>query len=167
MAINIDNVVLKTDFFVRPTDRQQCLESSSCHPFHCKKGIPYSQALRLSRICSDNFSFDRSSNDLKIWLIERGYNEKMIKKELFQARSNPREELLEKEPREKKQQSLTLNITYYPVFQCVKKMLKNLHILLTPDNRHKLIFDEFPAVCVKYDKSWKDCLVHSSIKFVT
>ena len=55
VAVDIENFVLKTDVFVRPTDRQQCLESSSCHSFHCKKGIPYSQVLRLSRMCSDNF----------------------------------------------------------------------------------------------------------------
>ena len=73
---------------------------------------------------------------MKIWLIERGCNEKMIKKEVLRSRSYPREELLEKAPRENKQQNLTLNITYYPLFQGVKKILKNLHILLTTDNRH-------------------------------
>ena len=34
-----------------------------CLPYHCKKGIPYSQALRLSRICSDNQTFDKGCND--------------------------------------------------------------------------------------------------------
>ena len=39
--------VMETDLFVKPTDSHQYLQSSSCHPFHCQKGIPYSQALRL------------------------------------------------------------------------------------------------------------------------
>ena len=42
--------VIETDLFVKPTDSHQYFQSSSCHPFHCKKGIPYSQALRLNCI---------------------------------------------------------------------------------------------------------------------
>ena len=34
---------LKTDLFVKPTDTHQFLDPTSCHPYHCKKGIPYSQ----------------------------------------------------------------------------------------------------------------------------
>ena len=59
---------LKTDLFVKPTDMHQFLDPASCHPYHCKKRIPYSQALRLSRICSDNEIFDRHCNDLEKWL---------------------------------------------------------------------------------------------------
>ena len=49
------------------TDSHQYLHSCSCHPYHCKKGIPYSQALRLKRICSDPSSFDTRCNDLEKW----------------------------------------------------------------------------------------------------
>ena len=49
--------VVETDLHVKPTDSHQYLQSCSCHPFHCKKGIPYSQALRLDRICSETNYF--------------------------------------------------------------------------------------------------------------
>ena len=62
---------LMTDLLVKPTDTHQFLDPSSSHPYHCKKGIPYSQALRLNRICSDNESFDKLCNDLEGWLMER------------------------------------------------------------------------------------------------
>ena len=52
-----------TDLFVKLTDTQQLLDPSSSHPYHCEKGIPCSQALRLNRICSDNESFDKRCND--------------------------------------------------------------------------------------------------------
>ena len=32
---------LKTDLFVKPTDKHQFLDPTSCHPYHCKNGIPY------------------------------------------------------------------------------------------------------------------------------
>ena len=68
----------KTDLFVKPTDTHQFLDPTSLHPYHCKRGIPYSQALRLNWICSDNVNFDKRCNDLEKWLIGRSYNKKMI-----------------------------------------------------------------------------------------
>ena len=49
---------LMTDLFVKPPDTHQFLDPTSCHLYHCKNGIPYSQALRINRICSDNETFD-------------------------------------------------------------------------------------------------------------
>ena len=60
----------------KPTYPHQFLDPSSCHLYHCKKGIPYSQALKLSRICSDNEIFDKRCTDLEGLLMERGYNGK-------------------------------------------------------------------------------------------
>ena len=85
----------------------QFLDPNSCHPYHCKKGIPYSQALRLNRICLDNETFDRCCNDLEKWLMERGYTQKMIRKKILSAQEYSRNDLLEKE-----KQKLTFNITY-------------------------------------------------------
>ena len=65
-----------TDLFVKPTNTLQFLDQSSSHPYHCKKGIPYNQALRLNRTCSDNESFDKCCNDLDRWLMERDMTRK-------------------------------------------------------------------------------------------
>ena len=78
-----------TDLLVKPTDTHQFLDLSSSHPYHCKKGIPYRQALRLNRICSDKESFDKSCNDLAGWLMERVYNEKMIRKQILRPENMP------------------------------------------------------------------------------
>ena len=52
--VNFLNVKVKwkdgkiiTNLHVKPTDTHQYLLSSSCYPYHCKKTIPYTQALRL------------------------------------------------------------------------------------------------------------------------
>ena len=58
------NRQLKTDLHIKPTDTQ-FLDSTSCHPYHCKKSLPYSQALRYNRICSDNKKFDKLWYDLE------------------------------------------------------------------------------------------------------
>ena len=62
-SIKLIDGELKTDLFVKPTDTHQLLDPTSCHPYHRKKEIPYSQAVRLNRICSVNETFDRRFND--------------------------------------------------------------------------------------------------------
>ena len=64
VEVTLNNGVLSTDLFVKPTDTHQLLGPASCHPYHCKKGIHYSQTLRLNRICSDNNNFDKGCNEL-------------------------------------------------------------------------------------------------------
>ena len=56
---------LITDLYVKQTDSHQYLDPSSCHPYHCTKSIPYSQALRINRIYSENVSFDLQCNKLE------------------------------------------------------------------------------------------------------
>ena len=100
---------ITTDLYVKPTDSHQYLHSSSCHPYHCKKGIPYSQALRLNRICSDPNSFDIRCNDLEKWLIERGYSEREVRKQILRARGFSRDSLLDRENTREEQNKITFN----------------------------------------------------------
>ena len=73
---------LKTDLLVKPTDAHQFLDPTSSYPYLCKKGIPYSQALRL----------------------ERRYNEKMIRSQILRAREYLRNDLLEERERERERE---------------------------------------------------------------
>ena len=67
---------LVTDLYIKPTDTHQYLHASSFHVYHSKKSIPYSQALRLNRICSENLFYDKRCNELEVWLREWGYSDK-------------------------------------------------------------------------------------------
>ena len=71
---------LVTDLYVKPTDTHQYLHASSCHFSHCKKSMPFSQALRLNRICSENVFFD---NGLEVWVKERGYSGKLVRGQIL------------------------------------------------------------------------------------
>ena len=55
------------------------------------KAIPYSQALRLNRICSDNETFDKRCNQLEEWLLDRGYSSKLVRNQVLKARKFSRE----------------------------------------------------------------------------
>ena len=121
VTVSLIEGVIETDLYVKPTYIHQYLQSSSCHPFHCKKGIPFSQALRLNRICS--VTFDKRCNDLERFLLERGYSSKLVRKEILRARKIPRNELLDKKKSQGNDSKLTFNVTYCPVFRYLKSHL--------------------------------------------
>ena len=90
---------LVTDLFTKPTDTHQLLHRTSCHPSHTKKGIPYSQALRIRRICSEETFFDKKVGDLKTWLLARGYKENEVDSQVARVRLKNRVALLDTNPR--------------------------------------------------------------------
>jgi hypothetical protein len=60
-----DNGIMSTDIYSKPTDTHQYLSPQSCHPNHCTKSIPYSQALRIKRIC-----FNEQTTKINAWGTE-------------------------------------------------------------------------------------------------
>ena len=66
---------------------------------------------------------------------------------------------MDRENTREEQNGITLNVTYYPVFQNVKKILADLHLLLIPDVAHKAVFTNVPRICFKNDGSLKYQLV--------
>ena len=87
---------LLAEVFVKSIDTHQYLLATSCHVYHSKKSIPYSQALRFNRICSENQFFDKTFNDLEVWIKNRGYNEKLVRQQILKARKYRRTELLQR-----------------------------------------------------------------------
>ena len=74
------------------------------------------------------------------WLIERGYSEREVRKQILRARGFSRDSLLDRENVREKQNKITFNPTYYPV-------------LLTPDVAHKAVFTNVPIIGFKNDRS--------------
>ena len=95
--------------------------------------------------------------------MERGYNEKMIRKQILRAQEHSRKAFLEREKAETSEPRLTFNITYYPVFQNIRNILQELHLLLVPDKDHKKVFPDVPVVGFCNGKSHKDYLVIAAL----
>ena len=76
-----------TDLYRKKTDRNQYLLTSSCHPAHTTKNIPFSLALRIVRICSLPEDREKRFEELKCLLLAREYKNKMRSfKSLFNLR---------------------------------------------------------------------------------
>ena len=58
IKLSINDNGLSTSVHYKPTDSHNYLLHSSSHPQHVKNAIPFSQFLRLRRLCSDNTDFN-------------------------------------------------------------------------------------------------------------
>ena len=55
------------------------------------------------------------------------------------------------------------NITYYPTFSKLKNILFKIHLLLTPDRKHRKVFENVPLIGFKKGKSLKNILVRTKV----
>ena len=154
---------LVTDLYVKPTDTHQYLHASSCHVSHCKKSIPFCQALRLNRICSENAFFDKRCNELEVWLKERGYSDKLARGQILKARKSLWSEVLNKQKLVENNIRFVFNITCHPMLSKLKKVLSGIHLLLTPDREHGKVFENIPIAEFRRAKSLKDTLVRAKV----
>ena len=64
---------ISTDVYQNPTDTHPYLHWTSAHPPHLKYSIPYSQALRLRRICSSTRVLEQRMLEYTTFFVACGY----------------------------------------------------------------------------------------------
>ena len=85
---------VSTNLYCKPTDS---LLFSSEHPRHLLNGIPYSQFVRIKRLCSKDSDFRLNALMLTKHFIRRGYPKHLVLKALERTELLKRETLLNKE----------------------------------------------------------------------
>ena len=88
---------ISTDLYIKETDSHHYLHPLLCHPYHCIKLIPYSQALQLNQICSDNIFYGNRCNQLEKWLSDGNHKQKLAREQILKATAIFRETLLNNE----------------------------------------------------------------------
>ena len=114
--------VIKTSLYTKETDTLSYLDYSSCHPKSCKNGIPYSQFLRLRRICSDDDDFVTQSRKLALSFHKANYPDEVIQTSFDKAYIIDRETLFQRDtskPVESKDPKLFLITDYHPSYRAV------------------------------------------------
>ena len=82
---------ISTTVYYKPTDKHSFLRWDSHHPLKCKRSIPYSQFLRLRRLCSSEAFFKEETEKMKGFFVDRGYPLSVINEGLERAASVSRE----------------------------------------------------------------------------
>ena len=88
---------MSTNLYCKPTDSHNYLLYSSEHPRHLLNGIPYSQFVRIKRLCTKPEDFRLNALMLITHFIRRGYPKHLVQKALGKTDSLNREDLLNKE----------------------------------------------------------------------
>ena len=138
------------------------LHAKSYHPESTKKAIPYSQSLRLKRICSDDSDYDENNKILLSKLAERGYQLEDTKRNTDKTQVLKREELLkytEKTPRN----NIPFITTYNRQIPNIKKIVDSSWntLMINPDIATK--FPQKPFFCYRRNRNLKDLLGQTRI----
>ena len=134
------------DLYRKPTDRNQYLLTSSCHPPQTTLNIPFSIALRIVRICTEEDQREQRFDELKQFLIDREYKPSMIDSAITKARSIPRKEALKNTAaRNKQTRRPVLAVTWDPRLPPIPSIqLKHWRSMRSQDTMLAKAFKEPP-----------------------
>ncbi len=120
------NRLLYTTLYNKPSDSHSYLYFSSCHPHHQKTGGPYSQLLRVKRICAHNTDFETNSQTIVKHYCHRGYPALILQTSLDKVKSIQRSDLLtiDEEEEHPTETPLVCITTYHPQNPPIKDILK-------------------------------------------
>ena len=96
--------------------------AKSAHPLSLKKSIPYSQPLRIKRVCSSFDEYKKHSNDLVKRFVEKGYKENIIRNQIRKVDNLERSTMLNKTNAVRKN-VITLSVTYSPTLPNIREII--------------------------------------------
>ena len=153
---------IKTTLFTKPGKKCTYLMPSSCHPSHICNNIPYSLALRLKRICSDETDFLSELDVLKDKLLSRGYRTKFILAAFDKVKVLDRTVALQKSVK-KDVDRIVLSIPYDPRLPSVSSILYKFWKVMIENPRLKKIFPSPPMVCWTRPKNLREHLIRAKL----
>ncbi|CAN7943058.1 unnamed protein product, partial [Ixodes hexagonus] len=156
---------LVTELYRKPTDRRQILRYDSYHPKCQKNNIPYSQFLRLRRICSEESNFRENVTSLKNTLSERKYPAAILDDATRKACSLERDTLLQQRPKNPSNETrVPLVINYSSNLSNLNSILKRHLNIMHADDKLKKIFPKPPFATFRKNRSLGRMLCPSYIK---
>ncbi len=172
ISMNSDDDVLETSVYFKPTDSHDYLYYTSAHPPHTKRSLPYSQFLRLRRICTHDADFIKSSITLCMHFLRRGYPAKQLQDNLLNCIKQKREDLLTYSSDMKTDEegvfddTLYFIHTYCPEFNEAIKIVKSNWDLLKRSSATKVLADKRVICGHRRPKNLKDHLVRAKLPVI-
>ena len=150
---------LSTNLYIKPTNRHQYLHYTSSHRELTKKSVVYSQALRLSRICSEEKDFKKPIAEMKSWFSQRGYPQKLIETETSKVKFSGRRVF----HTTKAEKGVPLVVTYHPLLKTIGKIIHDNLYLLYMNEELKHLFTPGPMVSFRSSRKISSYLVRAKL----
>ena len=155
---------IATSIHYKATDSNSYLNFSSSHPYSCKSSIPYSQFLRLRKICSDDADFDIEAAKMETFFAARGYPTDLIRRGRERASTKSRAEILKSDAANNiAKDRVPFVTTFHPSNLVVEKIISRNFQILREDSRTSKIFNKPPLKAFRSAKNLKDLLVRNSL----
>jgi peptide-methionine (R)-S-oxide reductase len=161
--ISLKNGFLQTDLFTKETDSHNYLHSTSCHPGHVCRNIPYSQFIRLRRLCSEDTSFQQRCEEMEKHFIRRGYKQADITRARKKAQASSRQEALTYKPK-KKLTRTPFVVEHNPANPPLRTWFQELQgNIINQSDRMKRVMPEPPMLAERNCKSLRKLLMPSAL----
>ena len=157
---------LTTDLYCKPTDAHNYLAYDSAHPVHIKKGLPYSQLLRVRRICTNIADFDKNAIMIANHFRRRGYPDSLIEKALIDVRRKDRQLLLTPTLGNKAssdKDNLFLVTTHIPGQNPLKNIVQENWKILGRTHTTEPIYKKNVIFGQRRNKNLKDILIRATL----
>ena len=159
----IQNKKIIVDLYKKPTDRNQYLLTSSCHPNSVTNNIPFSLALRIVRICSEVETRDKRLLELRQMLIDRDYRPGIIDAAITRAKAIPRSEALKRVDRSKTTNRPVFVVRFDRRLPSVTQITKRHWRTMVQDPYLKSVFPEPPLIAYTRPQTIRDKLIRAKV----
>ena len=147
----------------KPTDSHSYLLYSSSHPSHVKNSIPYSQFLRLRRLCSEDSDFSLKSEEMCEFFDKRGYPASVVEAGHHRAQQIDRQSVLQTSQKENSNR-IPFTLTFHPHNHAVKSIILKNFKLLQNDPDTGRIFSQTVINFIQTRKKIGNVLVRSAFQ---
>ncbi|XP_059504218.1 uncharacterized protein LOC125456532 [Stegostoma tigrinum] len=163
LSVSISGNQLVTDVHFKPTDSHSYLEYTSSHPPSCKNSIPYSQFLRLRRICSHDKTFHSRTSQMSKFFKVRNFPPTVIENALDRVSRISRNTSLTPRPRHNRPKRIPLVLTHHPTNLRIQRIILRHFRHSQSDPTTQDIFPSPPLSAFRRDHSLHDSLVRSTL----
>ncbi|WP_419619241.1 GIY-YIG nuclease family protein, partial [Thiolapillus sp.] len=164
MKLYLKQGKLTTSVHYKSTDSHSYLDYRSSHNPSTKNSIPFSQFLRLRRLCSDDADFEEKAEEMANFFLQRRYPENTVKKALDQVRPIPRQKTLQPNSKTAAEERPIMSLLYHPSTIRVRKIILSNWSLLQARTEVAKIFSRPPLIAYKRDTNIRDMLVRSKLR---
>src|SRR3984885_9104393 len=154
---------LQTSIYYKPTDSHSYLLYTSNHPRSTKDAIPYSQFLRLRRICSDDQDFRAQCATMRQFMLGKLYPETVVDRALQKVQTITRDQALTQSVKQNNK-ILPFVTTYGTTTKQTIHRVKALYeTVIMGDETLKEILPSKPLAAFRRHKNLRDLLVKASV----
>jgi hypothetical protein len=158
LLLRLINGRLETTVYSKPTDSHLYLHATSCHKKASIEGIQKGVALRLRRICSREEDYELKSKEYSAYLVGRGHDPKVVRKNFAEVGKIPRDVARAKRNRDSSKNRIIFSTQFAPHGPDIGRIIRK-HQYLLQLKTSNVFPDNSIMVAHKRGKNLKDLMV--------